>query len=186
MKGRTICPQCKSDFIVDVPEDVEKHEITCKKCNHKFEINCTPLGACTRDGDWEEHGEPRKTVLSSLKPKTNKPIIASFLLLAVGVLGLFNAVFEANKQEVIPYFTAFFDIFTAEQIAVLIILFSIGAIIGCITTIKRIYFHVSVIGAIVGIFSFGFFIGFIISVAALVLIMLSRDEFENGTKGRVF
>ena len=186
MKGRTTCPQCKSDFIVDVPDDVEKHEIICKTCNNKFIINCSPIEEVTPDGDWEEHGEPRKTILSSLKTKTNKPIFASFLLLAVGVLGIFNAVFEVNKQEVIPYFTTLFSILTNEQIAVLVILFSIGAIIGCVTTIKRVYFHISVIGAILGIFSFGFFVGFIISVAALVLIMLSRDEFENGTKGKVF
>jgi hypothetical protein len=186
MKGRTVCPQCKHSFIVNVPEKSEKYKITCKNCKNVFTINCTPNGACTYEGQWEEHGEPRKTVLSAIKPQTNKPFIASFLLLAVGVLGFLNVFFELNNQTFIPFITWIFDYITHVEFALLIVIGAIFAIIGSLTTIKRRYFQLSIACSIIGIFSIGFFVGSILAIAALILLILARDEFEHGTKGKIF
>lgn len=40
---------------------------------------------------WEEHGEPRKTILPISKPKTTKPKIAAYLLVLVFILGMITA-----------------------------------------------------------------------------------------------
>ncbi|RLI63161.1 MAG: hypothetical protein DRO67_06160, partial [Candidatus Asgardarchaeum californiense] len=99
MKGRTICPKCNHEFIIDVPDDSETYETKCPKCSHSFTINCKKIDKSKSiECGWEEHGEPRKTILSSLKPHTTKPIIASFLLLTSCVLGIFTAVFLTSSE----------------------------------------------------------------------------------------
>jgi len=67
-----------------------------------------------------------------------------------------------------------------------LIIFSIFAIIGFITVFKRRYFLFSAICAFLSIFSIGLIVGIILAIIALELIVTSRDEFENGTKGKVF
>jgi len=183
MKGRTVCPQCNHEFIIDVPDDVEKHEIICEQCHNKFTIRCSAKQGCI-SGEWEEYGEPRKTVLSSLKPKTKKPIVASFLLLTVCVLGLFNGTLELYDQ--LTYLPFIYEVLTHVEFAAMILVCSVVALAGFFTSFKRRFFNVAAISAFIGIFSFGFIIGLALSVAAFVLILLSRDEFENATKGKVF
>jgi len=38
MKGRTTCPKCKHEFVLDVPDDSENCEIVCPNCGDKFTI----------------------------------------------------------------------------------------------------------------------------------------------------
>lgn len=100
MKGRTICPKCKHEFVLDVPDSQTTHDIICPKCENKFTIQ-TKAGntETSKECFWEEHGEPRKTILSSIKPKTNKPMIAAILLTAVFVMGITTAVFSETFME---------------------------------------------------------------------------------------
>jgi hypothetical protein len=67
-----------------------------------------------------------------------------------------------------------------------LVIFSIFALVGSITVFKRRYFVFTAICAVIGIFSIGLFVGLVLSIVALELIIVSRDEFENGTKGKVF
>ena len=177
---------------MDVPDNTEKHDIVCPKCNHSFIIKRT----CEDESDdecwWEEHGEPRKTILSSIKKKTNKPIIASFLLLATGILGVFTAVLygSSNGQPIpeLEFIINNLPLLPINKMAIssFIVVFSIFALIGSMTVFKRRYYIFSAICAFIGIFTIGLFVGFILSIVALELIIVSRDEFENGTKGKVF
>ncbi len=89
MKGRTRCPHCSTEFIVEVEEGKEKAEAVCPTCGHRFIIK--PCDTTEDDEDectWEEYGEPRKTILSSKKPHTDKPILAAFLLIGVSIICL--------------------------------------------------------------------------------------------------
>jgi DNA-directed RNA polymerase subunit RPC12/RpoP len=95
MKGRTTCPECKKEFILDLPKDDKKHQVACPECGNKFDVfakyDKTSKGEeCT----WEEHGEPRKTILSATKPKTNKPMIAAMILICVFAIGIATSVFS--------------------------------------------------------------------------------------------
>ena len=80
VKGKIICPKCKNEFILELAEDKKIHEVICPKCTNKFNIEAK----CKYDDlEWVEHGEPRKTVLSCIKPRSNKPLIAVVLLVCV-------------------------------------------------------------------------------------------------------
>lgn len=192
MKGKTTCPKCKHEFVMDMPDNTDKHEIVCQKCNHSFVIKLKCKEESKDECWWEEHGEPRKTILSSIKKKTNKPTIASFLLLATGILGMITALLysSSNGQPIsgLEFITNNLPFLSFNKLAltIFIIIFSIFALIGSITVFKRRYYAFTAVCAFIGIFSIGLFVGLVFSVLALDLIIVSRDEFENGTKGKVF
>ena len=187
MKGKTTCPQCSHEFVMDVPDDSETTTIECPECNHSFAIKRTCQEEPDDECGWEEYGEPRKTILSSMKKKTNKPIIASFLLLAAGVLGIFTAVILASSNGPQPgVITSYFSTIDNAVLSIPLIVFSAFAFAGSVTAFKRRYFVFTAVCAVVGIFSVGFFIGFVLSIVAVALLIISRDEFENAAKGKVF
>jgi DNA-directed RNA polymerase subunit M/transcription elongation factor TFIIS len=92
MKGKTICPKCKTTFVLEIPDDAdETYETVCPKCDHKFKIKLKEK----KEHEWEEFGEPRKTVLSSIKEKTNRPMIAGVLLVIVFLSAIITALILA-------------------------------------------------------------------------------------------
>jgi len=276
MKGRTTCPKCKKEFVLDLPEDNKNHEVTCPKCNHNFSIKtkCDEKKSGA-ECSWEEYGEPRKTILSSMKTKTNKPLICAIILLCVFGLGISTTVFsemfvetsldtasaigltgtvkititdqfnnsldnitvvlngetiecnengtyykqgvelgiqtlllsraesyKTKKAEllIVPFIvtestfemeegsgqaeTVYFDFIGCS---IIFGIFSVFALLGMIACFKRQHFDLAIAGSFLAIFSFGFFfIGSIISIIAFVIIMMSREEFEDGKKGKIF
>ena len=62
-------------------------------------------------------------------------------------------------------------------IATTILIISFLPLIGAIFCFMKKYFIVALISSIFGIFSIGFFIGSILSIVALIIILLSREEF---------
>ena len=275
VKGRTTCPKCKHDFVLDIEQDDKKHEIVCPKCKHKYNIlaKCTDSkseGECS----WEEHGEPRKTILSKIKPKTNRPLIAVLLLICVFAIGITTAAIpetfiestldigtaagitgtleirvtdqfnnsidnvsitvndavdftdekgvatfddvelgiqtvELSKDEytsqnneivVLPFVVTNQDItienatgkvknidFDSTGCTLILAIFSVCALLAMITCLRRRHIDVAMAGSFLGIFSFGFlFIGSILSIIAFAIIWKSRDEFEDGKKGKIF
>ena len=93
MKGKAKCPNCDHSFIVELPEDKKKHLVSCPECNHKFNIKIKSKDSFKEEYAWEEHGEPRKTILSSIKPQSKKPIIAAILLVCVFSIGITTSAF---------------------------------------------------------------------------------------------
>ena len=154
MKGKTTCPQCNHGFVMDVPDDSEIHTIKCPQCGHLFVIKRTRREEPDDECGWEEYGEPRKTILSSMKKKTNKPIIASFLLLATGILGIFTAVILASSNGSVVI-TSYFSTIDDAVLSIPLIVFSAFAFAGSVTAFKRRYFVFTAICAVVGIFSVG-------------------------------
>jgi hypothetical protein len=273
MKGRTTCPKCKKEFLLDLPNK-EKHEVVCPKCNNKFSIQKCDDSVSFEECSWEEHGEPRKTVLSSIKPKTNMPRFAAIILAIVVIIGLSTAALsesfiessldvaslvgltgsmkilvtdqsnesisdvnirindisgktnlkgffsadniELGIQELListsdyrdqsreilisPFFkyesTIVLDNengaiktidFNSSGCTIILVIFSIIALIGAIVCLKRQHFDIAIVSSFIGIFSFGFFlIGSILAIIAFIIILRSRDEFENGKKGKIF
>ena len=69
----------------------------------------------------------------------------------------------------------------------IILIFSIFALIGAIACIQRKHFDVAVVGCFLSIFSFGFFmIGSVLAIIALIFIYKSKEEFDDGKKGKFF
>ena len=77
--------------------------------------------------------------------------------------------------------------FNSSSCALIILIFSIFALLGALVCIKRQYFDVAVVSSLIAIFSFGFFfIGTILSIIAFIVIIKSKDEFDDGKKGKTF
>lgn len=94
-QGRTICPSCKKEIILDLPDKLKKIEVVCPNCSNRFFIQAKADVTSSKDEClWIEHGEPRKTILSCIKPKTKKPKIAGMLLICVLIIGLSTALFS--------------------------------------------------------------------------------------------
>lgn len=275
MKGRTKCPNCKHEFVLDVSDDFKKHDVICPNCENKFTVKATPPK--TESGEecfWEEHGEPRKTILSSKKPKTNKPKIAAIILICVFILGITTSFFSDTfiessmdiassiglkgrveisilsqnndsidnitviiedvddiektgngsylaknvepgfriikisglgyndiNQEILvtPFLTSTNSIkiekgskiktknYDTFGCTLIILILSVFALLGAISCLKRVHYDIAVAGSIISIFSFGFFmIGSILAIIAFVIIYKSKEEFENGKKGKIF
>ena len=71
--------------------------------------------------------------------------------------------------------------------SIILAIFSVFALLGAILSLKREHLDVAYAGSIIGIFSFGFFmIGSVICIIAFILIMFSKEEFENGKSGKIF
>jgi hypothetical protein len=78
----------------------------------------------------------------------------------------------------------YFDNIGCSIIFAIFTAFALFAMIACL---KRQNVDVAIAGSFFGIFSFGFFfIGSILSIIAFSLIMISRDEFRDGSKGKLF
>ncbi len=268
VRGKTRCPRCKHSFIIDIPEKHEKHKVMCPNCESTFIIKTNQKS--DKDFHWEEHGEPRKTILSSIRPKTNKPNIAAILLICVFAIGIVTASFsemfiesssnigtaagltgtvvvELNETNqtfdnitvkindmtktgnksfkfkevelginkltissknhrnltkeilVTPFFESSHIIdlkkgtdhveeqYNTGGCTIIIVIFSVFAMLSAIACVKRFHIDVAIAGSIIGILSVGFFMaGSIISIIAFILIFLSRDEFDNGKKGKQF
>jgi len=195
MKGRTKCPKCNHDFILDIPKDKEKFRTVCQNCNHKFtikkSIECKDL---EEECIWEEHGEPRKTILSAMKPRTDKPMIASIILTFVFIIGLISAISIQIKSEI--FFNSTFRLLSYINIninnlsivvSIIIFIFSIFALIGSIFSFKRNHLKITIICTFLSISSIGFyFIGVLLSIVALIIIFYSREEFIDEKKGKIF
>jgi len=273
VKGRTTCPKCNHTFILDIPKSSDPININCPKCNYEFTIRTKKSDSSDAECSWEEHGEPRKTILSKIKPRTNKPFFAAILLIIVFSIGMttagFNELFlETNaelgnsfgiignlefelidqnnnsikdvnvnfdedakstdnngkvffnetslgiktitfskegyseiKQEflILPFVVTYHEIqmdkndktkiipFDVIGCSLIFAILSIFSLLGAISCFKRRYFDVAVAGSIIGFFSFGFFfIGSILSLIALIIIIRSREEFNDGKQGKTF
>ena len=67
-------------------------------------------------------------------------------------------------------------------IAFTIIILSFLPLIGSIFCFLRKYPAVAIVGAVFGIFTFGFLLGSLLSIAALILVIISKDEFGREAK----
>lgn len=291
MKGRITCPACGQQFIKETAQQTPTLSVLCPYCNHHFVVKIpthtsTDKEKCVEDEEsvdctWEEYGEPRKTILSSTKPRTDKPKIAAILLVIVVIMGLSSAIIpdtfidgsldilalagvssqitiEVKNQTGVPQenyqiigpgglngTTNASGKLTSNELPVgeymiriysssvnaslepmhtdvlvfpfslssykfivdttktpvslvktntsltwcsgILIILSIIVLIGAISTWRRQYSDVALVGALVGIFTLGFYLlGVLFSIIALLFIYKSKEEFEDGKKGKSF
>ena len=195
MKGRTKCPKCNHDFILDIPNDKEKYSTTCPSCNYKFNIKKTiECEDAEEECIWEEHGEPRKTILSSMKPRTDKPMITSFILIIVFIINLISAISIQLYTKIFINSTFGFlinyNLNTSEflfYLSIILLIFSFIALLGSIFSYKRSRFNIVIICSFINIFSIGFyFFGSILSIIAIIIIFYSKEEFLDEKKEKIF
>ncbi|MDI6708086.1 MAG: hypothetical protein QME47_03255 [Candidatus Thermoplasmatota archaeon] len=106
----------------------------------------------------------------------NKTIIAKIFVLPRN---------EAENFELIPGEGIIEEDHTLELFAVLYscatieLIFSVFALVGGVLAIKRRHFAVCVVGSVVGLLSLLVVVGTIMSIAALILLALSKEEFKS-------
>lgn len=142
---------------------------------------------------------PEKTDFNSTELPTQKssnPTIAGILLIIAGVLGAITGIFLAIVGSLLPgmigtipteyYNYSNFEITTGfiQNIYVfcgsIIIVLAIFTLLGGIMALKRKMWGLALLGAILGLFTVGlFFTSSILSLIALILIALSKQEFEQ-------
>jgi hypothetical protein len=135
---------------------------------------------------------------------TNEKGVATFDDVELGIqtieLSKDNYASQNNEIVVLPFIVTNQDItienatgkvknidFDSTGCTLILAIFSVCALLAMITSLRRRHIDVAMAGSFLGIFSFGFFfIGSILSIIAFVIIWKSRDEFEDGKKGKIF
>ena len=111
--------------------------------------------------------------------RTAKPVIAGVLNIITGSLGLMYALAVFLLFVIldigIDYYLVFPEFISAFILAVVIItaLFSLLILVSGLYALERKYWGLALAGSIVAVFGF-----FLLGIPALVLIALSRDEFD--------
>ncbi|MFH1101908.1 MAG: hypothetical protein V1726_07735 [Methanobacteriota archaeon] len=194
MKIQVTCPQCNTQITFDENQHLtDIHQVDCPKCHLSFTVQPSDLVPCPApECGWEEYGEPRKTILSSMRKISNKPKIAGVLLLVMGILGLLTAILSDTAfGSLLPgvnLILTFLSTANVDKIilSILLAICAFFAIGGAVTAFKRRYFLFTILCIIIGMFSIGLYIGLGLAIIALWLLFTSRDEFEDATKGKVF
>ena len=128
-----------------------------------------------------------------MKPETIKPVLAGVLLIVVALMGIVLAVIVLGYVDM---GLGFMDEYFAEDptgtatgmaemvqsivtvCAIIFIIFALLALLGGIMAFTRKSWGFAIVGAIFGMFTLGpYGLGFILSLVALILIVISKDEF---------
>lgn len=193
MKIQVVCPQCTKEILFDEVTETEVYEVTCQHCKYSFIVRPSDIEAQQeQECDWEENGEQRKTLLCAMKKISNKPNIAAILLCIMGGLGLFTAsILDSELGAMLPGINNILSFLSNNNtdgivLFFILIVFSFISIIGAITAFTRRFFIFTLVCTIIGMFSIGLYIGFILAIIVLWLLLTSRDEFKDESKGKTF
>ena len=142
-----------------------------------------------------ENSQPNENPISDSYPDQNqqpispssKPLIAGIFLIIAGLLGILTwsmalAVDSSMLQSVIPADSPI----SLEQLQSILVtcgiigcILSIFALVGGIVAVKRKAWGLAVVGGILGLFTIGpFFLASIIAVIGLILVIISRKDFQ--------
>jgi hypothetical protein len=134
--------------------------------------------------------------IENVNVKSYKPIISGILLLIVGLLGIYTwtstAFFDISTIDTTIFEQSGVEM-TMEQIqeiigicAIIGVIISIFPLLGGILSIKRKMWGFCIVMSILGLFTIGpFLLSSILSFIALILIVISKNEFQLKIKNDV-
>lgn len=122
--------------------------------------------------------------------ESKKPLIAGVLMIISALVGLGYALWIALNPEAVVQFSlqnmggGYSEsvdpstlIMSMRICAVIMFSFVAMELIGAFMAIKRRNWGIAMLGAILGIFVIGFNISLVLSIVAIILLYLSKDEF---------
>ncbi len=104
--------------------------------------------------------------------------------LEVGRINVVNAILEEGScSNDCKYIDKTFEVDNPAEISlvlsIIIILFSVVTFYGSIAALRKSDFSMALIGSVAGILSYGFMLGSILSIVAMLMIFSDRDAFES-------
>lgn len=185
MKGKVRCPNCSFVFIVESEKEGDK-KVRCPKCGYEFIAKVGKVKS--KDVKWIEYGGTRKAILPIPEKLTNRPLIAGILLAISSMTGILTVLmFYLYGDVEIWTLYKYIPPYLIQIFSILVIIFSVIALFGSYCAIKKRSSFLASIGCVFGIISFGFLIiGPILSIISLILILVSKDEFEKSLHGKEF
>jgi hypothetical protein len=121
-------------------------------------------------------------------PKSKKPLIAGLLMIGSAVLavimGIQYLVMDAAEIEsllpTLPEGIMIEDIMDMlRACGVLVMIFAAIAMLGSVMAIARRRFGLAAAGSVFAILGYGYLLGSLLGIIALILLLLSRDEFKK-------
>ncbi len=152
--------------------------------------NCV---GCGRSIPWEANVCPycghdyRLQMAPPMKARSAKPVIGGVLIVVAGLLafgmGLLYLALDVSDLE--DYGVTMPPEMTSEELqdvmvvcGSLLVVFAVIAIIGGVFALQRKHFGLAIAGSIFGLLGLGFLIGSLLALVGLILVAISRDEFE--------
>ena len=108
-----------------------------------------------------------------------------FVMIATILPGIFSSMSSSMSQDQFPHnysnYSAMIQNMSGIYVVcgIIIIVFAIFAILGGIMALQRKMWALALVGAILGLLSFGFFISSILSIIAIVLLAISKSDFDK-------
>ena len=127
-------------------------------------------------------------VKNRYQEKSKKPMMAGILMILAFILAVFNAasflfldINVGNVEDQVGEQISSDLVNTVLNVCgAITLIFGLFLLVGGIFAIKRVHWMIAVIGSILGIFSIGpMFAGSILSLIALILLFLAKDEFKG-------
>ena len=127
-------------------------------------------------------------VKNRYQEKSKKPMMAGILMILAFLLAVFNAasflfldINVGNVEDQVGEQISSDLVNTVLNVCgAITLIFGLFLLVGGIFAIKRVHWMIALIGSILGIFTIGpMFAGSILSLIALILLFLAKDEFKG-------
>ena len=121
-------------------------------------------------------------------PKSKKPLIAGLLMIGSAVLAAIMGIqyLVMDAAEIESLLPALPEGITIEDImdmiracGVVVMIFAAIAMLGSVMAITRRRFGLAAAGSVFAILGYGYLLGSVLGIIALILLLISRDEFKR-------
>ena len=169
--------------------DAERGTKFCRGCGKELGSGVTICPFCgtsaadiwsrtaSSDGSYLEDGSD-DAIYS--QPETAIPIVAGVLLVIAGLLALGQGILYVMADSMVSSMPSYGGYSGPLCLCGgLDILFGLAALGGAYSCFGRKSFWLAAIGAILGMLGFGLLVGFVFGLIGLILVAISKNEFEN-------
>jgi hypothetical protein len=169
----------------------EKPNKFCRVCGRELGSGVTICPYCgTSTGDiWSRSSSSDSSYFEDgsqddipLKPKSSAPIIAGILLVLAGLLALGQGiVYMMADSMASSYYPPSYGGYAGALCFCggIDVLFGLAAFGGAYSCFGRKNFWLAIIGAVLGMLGLGLLVGFVFGLIGLILVAVSRNEFED-------
>lgn len=153
--------------------------VTCAYCGADQESGLLRCPSCGKNpkGPWEDDSDYLADGGPASRDSSSGSLLAGGVLAIIaGVLAFGQGLLYVVVGGAVSYLPGAGSLCLCGGLD---ILFGLGSIAGGVFAIQRKHFALALLGAVVGMLGIGLLIGFLLGLIALILIAVSRNEFER-------